>query len=174
MDPLDWLAEQAVAWVTSLRTVHRPHSQILPPAQRGRLEPFFDVMTLDRARFRVVPIIENPPFLTQAQELGIPPAIDFTQMSGLTLDDTVLLSEHRPVDNFLALLFHELVHIVQYEILGVNEFLRQYVVGFAEGGFDYNAIPLERQAYELQRRFEILPPGMTFSVREDIRMFLGA
>lgn len=107
MDPLDWLAEQAVAWVTSLRTVHRPHSQILPPAQRGRLEPFFDVMTLDRARFRVVPIIENPPFLTQAQELGIPPAIDFTQMSGLTLDDTVLLSEHRPVDNFLALLFHD-------------------------------------------------------------------
>jgi len=59
-------------------------------------------------------------------------------------------------------------------ILGVNEFLRQYVVGFAEGGFDYNAIPLERQAYELQRRFEILPPGMTFSVREDIRRFLGA
>jgi hypothetical protein len=30
-----------------------------------------------------------------------------------------------------------LVHVVQYDLLGVDEFMDQYVTGWAQNGFDY-------------------------------------
>ena len=66
----------------------------------------------------------------------------------------------------MAVVFHELVHVIQYELPGVDEFIRQYIIGFAAGNFDYYAIALERMAYEFQARFEILPPGASFPVGE--------
>lgn len=81
--------------------------------------------------------------------------LDFRAMAGITYDDTILLSDSRvAADVPIGLLFHELVHVVQYSILGVEEFARQYVLGWAENGFDYFRIPLEVQAYDLQRWFE--------------------
>jgi hypothetical protein len=47
------------------------------------------------------------------------------------------------------ILFHELVHAVQYRVLGLRQFARLYVTGFLNGG-GYEGIPLERQAYELE------------------------
>jgi hypothetical protein len=76
-------------------------------------------------------------------------------MAAITLGDTVVLNrrfveEPAPVE----LLFHELVHVVQYEVLGVEAFTRRYVGGWASGGFSYANIPLERMAYRLQAEFE--------------------
>jgi hypothetical protein len=51
-----------------------------------------------------------------------------------------------------SLLFHELVHVVQYRLLGVGRFARLYVRGFLATG-RYEDIPLERCAFELERRF---------------------
>src|SRR5436853_935557 len=44
----------------------------------------------------------------------------------------------------------ELVHVVQYEKLGLKEFAAKYVTGFLSGG-SYEAIPLEMNADEVQR-----------------------
>ena len=75
-------------------------------------------------------------------------------MAGLTFQDTFFVSQLRPIENLLALIFHELVHVVQYEILGVDEFVKQYVHGLADSGYDYFKIPAEIVAYDLQARFE--------------------
>ena len=75
-------------------------------------------------------------------------------MAGLTFQDTFFVSQLRPIENLLALIFHELVHVVQYEILGVDELVKQYVHGLADGGYDYFKIPAEIVAYDLQARFE--------------------
>ena len=64
-------------------------------------------------------------------------------------------------------LFHELVHAVQYEKLGLAKFAAKYVKGFLSGG-SYEEIPLEKQAYELEGRFAV-NPAVTFSVEEDVR-----
>ena len=53
-------------------------------------------------------------------------------------------------------LFHELVHVVQYENLGLTEFAARYARGFLTGG-SYEGIPLERSAYELDARFATSP-----------------
>jgi hypothetical protein len=55
------------------------------------------------------------------------------------------------------------------DVLGVPAFAGRYVEGWAQSGFDYFAIPLERQAYELQNRFErgeLRNPDVEGSVRE--------
>jgi hypothetical protein len=68
-------------------------------------------------------------------------------------------------------MFHELVHAVQYEILGLDEFSRHYVRGIVEGDFDYYRIPLEVMAYDLDRRFAD-NPGAEFSVLDEVRGLL--
>ncbi len=63
-----------------------------------------------------------------------------------------------------GLLFHELVHVVQYRLLGIGGFIHGYVTGWAAAGFVYEAIPLEREAFDLEQRFE-REPQRHFSVR---------
>ena len=67
----------------------------------------------------------------------------------------------------LALIFHECVHVAQYQILGVGEFIRRYVEGWAANGYEYASIPLEVDAYALQGRFET-SPNAPFSVESDV------
>ena len=54
----------------------------------------------------------------------------------------------------------------------MQAFVQQYIQGWAQNGFQYGAIPLERDAYELQQRYE-LQPEQAFSVREEVRRRLG-
>jgi hypothetical protein len=77
-------------------------------------------------------------------------------VSAITLDDVVAVRE-RPSPR---LLFHELVHVVQFRLLGVGDFARLYVTGFLREG-SYDAIPLERCARILEERFA---SGARFSV----------
>ena len=90
-------------------------------------------------------------------------------MAGITFIDTILLSVSHLEGGkpSLGLLFHELVHVIQYRLLGVETFIDLYVRGWAENGMDYYAIPLERDAYELQNRYET-DPTRPFSVASEV------
>lgn len=77
-------------------------------------------------------------------------------MDGLTYVDTVAIVNKdwdRDPGGVLALMFHEIVHVAQYRLHGIARFMERYVSGWAQQGFDYFAIPLEREAYDLQERF---------------------
>ena len=89
-------------------------------------------------------------------------------MAAITFVDTILMSERRspPANEQMPLLFHELVHVVQYERLGLDEFVTRYVRGWVANGFQYSGIPLERWAYELDARFRTGAPA--FSVAAEI------
>ena len=164
---LAWLEEQAKAWILGSRDAHRPLAQMLHADVRAHYEPFFEGRELDVARWRVVPVIEDPPFVAEAEMRGIPRGIEFSRMAGITFQDTVLLSEREMPSNPEGLVFHELIHVVQYELLGVEEFVRQYIRGFLAGGLRYETIPLERDAYELQARFE--SGEGAFSVKRELQ-----
>jgi hypothetical protein len=78
--------------------------------------------------------------------------------SAITFDNIVAVREEASP---ARLLFHELVHVAQYRLLGTSTFARLYVRGFlAEGGYDQ--IPLECCASMLEERFAI--GGAHFSV----------
>jgi hypothetical protein len=67
-------------------------------------------------------------------------------------------------------MFHELVHAVQYEILGLDEFSRQYVRGSSRASLtttgSHSSI-----AYDLDRRFSD-NPGAAFSVLDEVQRLL--
>jgi hypothetical protein len=66
-----------------------------------------------------------------------------------------------------SLIFHELVHVVQYDLLGLNKFVELFVSGWVNQGFNYAAIPLEMDAYDLQNRFEA-DPEAPFQVKDEV------
>ncbi|MGD9333213.1 MAG: hypothetical protein PVJ53_18000 [Desulfobacterales bacterium] len=51
-----------------------------------------------------------------------------------------------------SLFFHELVHVVQWDRLGIDGFLLAYGVGLMQ--FGYRNSPLEKIAYDLQEAFD--------------------
>ena len=91
-------------------------------------------------------------------------------MAGITLGQAVVIAAHAPEHGraWSRLLFHELVHVVQFNLLGIDEFVTRYVAGWTRNGFRYRDIPLERDARELEARFA-LDPSHPFSVEVEVR-----
>ncbi len=103
---------------------------------------------------KVVTVTGKLPFPVlppELRQMGLP---DFGQManasnSAVTYKDTFFVNSlHRDE----SIYFHELVHIVQWERLGVDNFLVAYGVGLTQ--FGYQGSPLEQMAYSLQEDFE--------------------
>lgn len=161
-------------WVRDQRARHRPVGRALSANEKTKLAPFFENEILDDVRPSDVPVIQNPPFYAALSARGIPIPLDFTLMSGITSDDTILMSQLCPVApaSQLGLLFHELVHVVQFRRAGIEGFVERYVLGWAENNFSYERIPLEVQAYALDARFSGQPVS-GFSVRAEVDVLLG-
>ena len=125
----------------------------------------------------IVPRIPLSRILRLARRLGIS-AVDADRLLGITYLDTIVIPRHgsdpAEVDGVpLSTLFHELVHIEQARQLGVRGFVERYIRGWLENGRQYAAIPLEQDAYALERRFR-LDPGESFDVAAEIASRLAA
>ena len=157
--------EQLTDWVAAYIADQRSHfyerAQPILLHHVNRLLPFFPKEILSGVRVTQGRASE-PPFYSQLRALGIGNAPPFSDMAGITFQDVVVHVE--PLTT--RLLFHELVHTVQYKHLGLSGFAKRYVHGFLTGG-SYEEIPLEKQAYGLEDRFA-RNPSMPFSVEENV------
>src|SRR5262249_51417378 len=116
------------------------------------------VVSEGAARIRHVSRIETPSFYVTLEQMGRPIPFDFRRTAGITFFNTVLIARsERTSRGFDSLYFHECVHIVQYHLLGIDNFIERYVNGWAQNGFSYPSTPLEQTAYDLQRAFEANP-----------------
>ena len=169
-NPIIACANRRCAWVQAQRDYHRRTARMLTLSEKAALKPFFESRIPDTARVKRVSLIENPSFYADLDAMGIPPPFDFTQMEGITFVDTILVSDRHDAstETLVPLLFHELVHVVQYALLGRDTFVERYVLGWAENGQDYFRIPLESHAYDLQARHES-NPLQGFSVEAEVR-----
>ncbi len=177
MDPfLAELIKQGAAWLCEQRDLHRADTSALRSVASFGLDlsAFFDDEILAHTRFKIVSGIENPAFYRELERQGLPPPLDFSNMAGITFADTVLLSRRAAPDGKPAdtLVFHALVHAVQYRCLGIHEFIARYVTGWDENGRDYASIPLERDAYWLEGRYEA-DRQQGFSVAAEVSRSLG-
>ncbi len=134
------------AWMDDLHATHRQAS--VPASETGctRLASALPASLLQRARAVTVAVVPFPPVLAY----GLPEFDSMARMSiaGVTFDDMYFV--HR-VHASEAIHFHELVHVVQWSTLGVDEFLLTYALGIAQHG--YVQSPLEAIAVDLQARF---------------------
>jgi hypothetical protein len=171
---VSYLAENAGHWIESQRAQHRVHAAPLPDTTVAALGGFFEQETLDRARIRHVVSIDNPPFYREFEEAGESFPLDFKVWAAITFGDVILVnSEQVPGPPSHSVVFHEMVHVVQYDVLGIHEFARRYVEPFIQNRFNYMSIPLETVAFDLQGRFEE-SSGDRFSAEAEIRSRIGA
>jgi hypothetical protein len=109
--------------------------------------------------------VPNPPFYADLEKFGFSGLPNFSTMPAITFDDVVVF--HDPLTP--QLIFHELVHVVQYRLLGIDEFARLYVRGYLHGG--YEGTPLEICAYDLDGRFIMGSVG--FNVEAEVREWIA-
>jgi hypothetical protein len=147
-------------------------SQAVPltDPQRTAMQPFFPPAVLDSARLWVLhgTRLPNPSMYTMAKMMGIRNLPDFSEMAAITFVDVVV--SHQEFTD--ALLFHELVHVVQYAQMGLKEFAERFVNGFILAG-SFDEIPLEKMAHVLEIRFSE-GSGNPFSVDNEVRQWREA
>lgn len=142
----------------------------LTSQQLALLESFFPADDLQRTRTLVLEgtRIQDPPFYSMARIVGIKNLPSFSDVAAVTFVDVIVSHETFTPE----LLFHEMVHVVQYSQMGTSKFASSYVNGFIRGG-SYEEIPLEKNAYELESRFRSNRQH-TFSVADDVKAWTEA
>ena len=167
---VEWVVNQVALYIGQQRQTYRPDAAPLSLSQKNAMCPFFPETVLDSTRLvvRTRERVSNPPFYGQLVQMAFSPADlpDFARVAAITFVDTVV--SHEPFTD--RLLFHELVHVVQYKKLGQADFAARYVRGFLSGG-SYEAIPLEMNAFELDGRFAAAP-GKAFAVGDEVRSWM--
>jgi hypothetical protein len=157
------LVSLIAGYIAEQQKAFQPKARPIGAEERRPLQSFFPPDVLDGVRV-VRGRAPEPKFYALLRVMGIHNPPPFADMAGITFQDVVVHVE--PLSQ--TLLFHELVHVVQYKHLGLQGFADAYVRGFLKGG-SYEEISLEKQAYELEARFAAHPEA-TFSVDEDVQL----
>ena len=160
------LISNVAVFIEEQQRTHAPASRALSPAERTPLAVHFSGEVLDQVRLTRVKHLQNPPFYAELEQMGFQNLPQFRRMAAVTFIDVIVAQ----VDFTPWLLFHELVHVVQYRELGVQKFAELYVRGFLETG-EYLSIPLERVAYHLEGLFR-LRPDLKIEVEKQATSFL--
>lgn len=160
----------ARAWVRYQRKRHRfgDRARPLSDVENAVLLPFFNPEVLCKVRLAEVSKFPAPRFYPLIWRVGINVPI-MSHASAITLDDTIVVVREgrQAIRDWYSLLFHELVHVVQYSVLGLDLFIDRYLRAFVAVGMDYDQNPFEREAYGLASRFE-RAPRTPFSVEEEV------
>lgn len=139
-----------------------PQAERIPLEMAERLAGFFSEDILRETRV-IEAVVPTPFFYPIVRRLGIGEFPEMSTIGAITFVDLIAYPESPD----LRTLFHELVHVVQYRVLGLRAFAESYVRGFVSGG-GYERIPLEQEAYELDARFS-RNRNRRFSVEEEVR-----
>jgi hypothetical protein len=143
------LLPRARRWVQATIAAHVPLSRIA----ESRLERLQSVCSNDllmSVRLVVVEHVPQPPLERWGFDAGSLPR----DAAGITLNQMIFV--RRGLERDESLVFHELVHALQWRALGVNRFLALYGMLMLECGYRESA--LETMAYDLQADFEARAP----------------
>jgi hypothetical protein len=137
-----------VRWIDQTLAAHAHQTRPVASFGFARLPNYFSTELLQHAKVVGVARVPVPPLTA----LGLPEFASFEKgdYSGITFKNTYFVQERRLTDESIH--FHELVHVIQWEYLGVERFLLAYGAGLIARG--YRDSPVEAMAYELQRRFQ--------------------
>lgn len=156
----DWIDQTLQAHATGAIPVSTVASQ---------LQQYFPSELFSRARVVVVPRVPFPNLsemgLTELKEL------ETLDLHGVTYIDTFFVKkgmERKP------LFFHEMVHVVQWERLGVDRFLMAYGLGIVQNGYANSEV--ERMAYRAQEMYEAdaVPTNLTDLIEQHADAIWGA
>jgi hypothetical protein len=153
-----------LGWIKSILTEHTASAHSVASLGFKRLPRYFQSDVLASAKVVYVPKVPAPPL----SALGLIQFADFENMNadGTTYLDT-FFSRNEMRGNE-AHHFHELVHVIQWQLLGPKSFVAAYADGLERIG--YRSCPLEVMAYTLESVFRNsqAPFDVTTIVREQL------
>lgn len=143
----------------------RPLSFPLSDDQRLSMLPFFSPALLDQIRLAKVDPqrLPNAPFPADTRSSAVTP--ECSHAATLSFEDIIVFHSALTSRN----LFHALVHSVQFEVLGAQQYAELFVSGFLRTRSLAN-IPLEVHASMLETAFAE-GPAQPFSVEEKVRLW---
>ncbi len=143
-------------WIKQTLAEHASAARPVASFGFSRLPHYYDEQLLASSMVVLVPRVPVPPL----SPMGLDRFRDFEQMDagGTTYLNTYLVRAGQ--SHSMSLHFHELVHVIQWRLLGSEQFLALYADGLER--FGYRKSPLERTAFRLQKTFE--PGAQPFSV----------
>jgi hypothetical protein len=134
-------------WIRQTITDHAGSAKTVASRGFKRLPSYFSQELLDTTKVIAVPRVPVPPL----SSMRLQRFRDFEQgdWDGITYLDTYFLNCKKAADEELH--FHELIHVVQWRLLGPERFLKLYADGLER--FGYEDSPLEKMAYSAQTKF---------------------
>jgi hypothetical protein len=137
------------AWIQKTLAEHARMAKPVASFGFNRLPDYYDAQLLASSKVVVVSRVPVPPLST----MRLDRFSDFEQMdaAGITYLDTYFVrADHALIESFH---FHELVHVIQWRLLGPERFLALYADGLER--FGYRNSPLEVMAYDFEERFNL-------------------
>lgn len=134
-------------WIENTLATHFQAAKPVASFGFARLPQYFSPELLEFAKIVIVDRIPMPPL----SEMGLTQfaAFETANFDGITYLDTFFVK--RGVETSESLYFHELVHVIQWKMLGPERFLAAYVDGLEK--FGYRDSPLEKMAYDAEKKF---------------------
>jgi len=134
-------------WIQQTLAEHASAARPVASLGFSRLPQYYDEKTLASTKVVFVPKVSVPPL----SAMGLDQFGDFEQMDagGTTLLNTYFIRADQSHSESLH--FHELVHVIQWRLLGSERFLALYADGVER--FGYLRSPLESMVFSLQHRF---------------------
>jgi len=135
-------------WIKQTLAEHASAARPVASLGFSRLPHYYDAQLLASSMVVFVPRVPVPPL----SAMGLDQFRDFEQMDagGTTYLNTYFVRADQSDSESLH--FHELVHVIQWRLLGPEKFLALYADALER--FGYRKSPLERMAFRLQKRFE--------------------
>jgi hypothetical protein len=137
-----------MGWIHRTLAAHEKVARPVTSMSFKRLPLYFSPKQIAAARFVVVDHLPIPPL----SSIGLSRFKDFErgEYDGITYLYTYFL-KRTGADNE-SLHFHEMIHVVQWQVLGPEFFLAMYAGGLEK--FGYRSSPLEEMAYDAQASFD--------------------
>lgn len=141
------LYPHVIGWIRRTLAANEKNAKSVASAGFVRLPLYFSNELIASTKFVAV---DRPP-MPPLSALGLKRFAAFEQgdYDGITYLDTFFLKRGRVADE--SLYFHELIHVVQWRVLGPERFLAAYASGLE--AFGYRNSPLECMAFDAQASF---------------------
>lgn len=141
------LYPHVIAWIRQTLATHSRQAKAVSSLGFARLPQYFSSELLASTKAFVVDRVPTPPL----SSLGLSRFAEFERgdFDGITYLDTFFVKRQSAATE--RLYFHELIHVVQWRILGPEAFLATYAAGLET--FGYRESPLEAVAYNAETAF---------------------
>ena len=136
-----------LGWIDTTLRAHSANARTVTSRGFPRLPLYFTADTLASAKVVLADQLPLPPL----SSWGLTCFADFERgtFDGVTYMNFIFIKRNEQRNE--AIHFHELIHVVQWRILGPEQFIRLYAEGLER--FGYRDSPLEVMAYDAEVEF---------------------